>query len=467
MVSGRCTKLEAYGNKTKITKGKSDMSKFTRKPLAIVLAVVLVLSFSVTAFAAWPSFQNDNTNNGITAVQPPIAAPSVTAVPLPFNGSPYTGVDAVTIIDDGTAYTLYDGGTDGARLQATELASAGTLWNVVVDGDAIDGFQLSTPALVDGVLYIATTYADTSGEYYWHLSAVTNLGVNPPTVTALQKGLGETNTPIGYDSLGNIYFGTWTGGNGGVYYQFTPNATYGTLTPFTPSGGDDFYWAGAADVTIDGAEYMVFGSDNGILYVRPVAGFDVGTGAAIAISPTGQIRSTVVSAGDNVYFTSKVAGDDGNLFSIVTSTLLSASPTPNNVTVKSSETSTSTPVVSNNDIIYVGSSWYDSTMGQGQGTVQAFNLSLNSLGAVYTGDPVQSSPIVYTDEDTGYDYIFFTTNDVNGAGYCYRFSGFGTELEEWTYANTSGNNYSVQGMASDAGYLVWGDDGKNLYIARQ
>lgn len=52
------------------------MKMKSRKGLSILLAFVLVLAMSATsAFAAWPSFQNDADNNGIIDVQPAITTP--------------------------------------------------------------------------------------------------------------------------------------------------------------------------------------------------------------------------------------------------------------------------------------------------------------------------------------------------------------------------------------------------------
>jgi hypothetical protein len=40
------------------------MKMKSRKGLLTLLALVLVFSLTVTAYAAWPSFQNDADNNG-------------------------------------------------------------------------------------------------------------------------------------------------------------------------------------------------------------------------------------------------------------------------------------------------------------------------------------------------------------------------------------------------------------------
>jgi hypothetical protein len=139
--------------------------------------------------------------------------------------------------------------------------------------------------------------------------------------------------------------------------------------------------------------------------------------------------------------------------------------------------SVSTPVISENGYVYAGWGGYDASfVGEG-GIVGVLASAFSTFFDVYgngagtgsaAGDLVQSSPIVWTDaEETGDDFIYFTTNSGSGAGWCFRYGDTSTTpTQVWTAPNTSGNNYSLQGMAySDSGYVVWGDDGDNLYVA--
>jgi hypothetical protein len=80
------------------------------------------------------------------------------------------------------------------------------------------------------------------------------------------------------------------------------------------------------------------------------------------------------------------------------------------------------------------------------------------------GDPVQASPIVWSDTDDEIDYIYFTTNSANGKGYAYSYTVGGSAAALWNAGGTSNNPYAVQGFASDGGYLIYGDDGNYLYI---
>ena len=128
--------------------------------------------------------------------------------------------------------------------------------------------------------------------------------------------------------------------------------------------------------------------------------------------------------------------------------------------------STTTPTLSDNGVLYAGVNGYDSLFN-GVGAVYAFDpATLTRLDTIYTGDQVQASSIVYSDTVEQIDYVYFTTNSAQGAGFCYSYDAFGTIAQEWTAGGTSGNRYALQGFSSDGGYLVYGDDGNNLYFMK-
>jgi hypothetical protein len=471
------------------------MQKYMRKPLSAALALLLVLALSITAFAAWPSFQNDNTNNGVITpgTPPPITQPKPIPIQLP-NNSAWVGVDVPSVTDDrGYAYTLYNGGntsgtSGGARLAVTNVTvSPPTEVDIQISGPAGNGFLLSTPYLTtDGRTY--TLYALVNVNSNWQLYSVDVTNPTAPgTPTILAQGAGQPNTPITADDDANptnLYFGSFTGGLGGSYYQYTinPSGGPGTLTPALIK--DDFYWAGAAIVPIADssgatADYVVFGSDDSSVYAVPAATFNTPTPYSITLAATSSgnvpttVRTSVMYDGNYIYFTSQ-GSTNGILWQIVPSDLLIPQFVAKNGVDLSGRSSTSTPVLSDNGYVYVGT--YN---GFTSGTVDAYNPGTGATpmpthrDTIYdattsptrVADPVQSSVIVWSDGLD--DYIYFTTNSNNGAGYCYIYDGSTQSINaQWTFANTSGNNYSLQGMAySSAGYVIWGDDGNNLYVA--
>ncbi len=173
---------------------------------------------------------------------------------------------------------------------------------------------------------------------------------------------------------------------------------------------------------------------------------------------------------DSIYCSSK--GETvGLIWRIPVAELLSSTPTVASNFVKDTRNSTSTPAISENGILYVGTSYFDEDF-VGHGTVQAFNTSsLEHIARIYEGDAVQSSPVVHSQNDDVYenDYVYFTTNSATGAGQCYllkkEIRSGSTAIEHcWTAGGTSANRYALQGFSADSGYLIYGDDGNRLYI---
>jgi hypothetical protein len=457
------------------------MFKAKQKILGVALALVLVLTLSVTAFAAWPSFQNHSDNNGvIDNGTPPITTPaSVTTVALPSTTAT-TGVESTSVIGGGCAYTLYNGGTDGACLTITNLANpAAPTTPFVIDSDASDIPQLSTPYLdtENNIIFVLT-----SREASWMLWSVDVADPSDPgTPNVLAKGDGQANTPISAatdTSPTYLYFGSYTGSRAGSYYQYNiATRNLATFTPqFTYFRGDDFYLAGAAFVNVAGRDWVVFGGDRAILYVRAVDSFDSAlVGNAVTLVDTvnnpGPVRSSIVketiSGVEYIFFSS--SGTLGAiLWQVRVADLLKATTINfvNNYNMKARAT-TSTPVISENGIIYVGTYNND-----GIGNVWAFypgdgvTTALTLADVIYSGDTVQSSPIVYSSSFEGYLYddVYFTTTAGTGYDYAVEITSTGTiNFVEcaWDYV---GNSSALQGFSSDEGYLVFGNSANQLYI---
>ncbi len=417
-----------------------------------------------------------------------------------------TGVISTSIdIDDDVNYlylpsNLYSTGTSPSGSYTIRLMSGGTLYRTLSSGavttygtyDNYNDIQIAHGTYTLEIEVINNTSDDVKmsqiviNRYDWRLYCVSNLSANSPTVTMLLGSSslaptqintnyeGQITTPLYYDD-GKLYFGVYGGTHS--YYQYDLSTS--TLVTFTPSVtpgsvGEDFYWAGAVKVNDGTQDYIVFGSDSGKVYVRSKTAFGTnGTETDLStITPHGQpavvpgeIRSSMVLYNGKVYFTSKGDGNNGWLWYIDTAAITHpGSPTVQVKKVMASKTSVSTPVISDNGILYIGTSDYDPFSYTSTGRIEAFAADLTSVNQyVYVGDPVQSSPIVYSSGN--WDYVYFTTNAYAGAGYCYRLNrNTYASQSRWTAGGTSNNCFSVQGFSSEDGYLIYGDDDGRLYI---
>jgi hypothetical protein len=317
--------------------------------------------------------------------------------------------------------------------------------------------------------YGAAATQITLGRYDWAVYKITD-PAGKPALSRIAHGEGQAGTPISYDAT-HIYWGVWGGTRS--YYQFDTSSPPSAANPavFTPNSGngDDFYGAGAALVSIYGVPYVVFGSDSATVYVRSTSSFGASGGSFTLPVPAFRIRSSIALSGGKVYFTSySPTAGNAYVWSALTADLPTASSAlPGSlarVMLPVGYTTTSTPVISSNGYIYVGYSIFNSYPGAG-GVVAIDASAFTSTIDVYSGDPVQASPIVYSNDAD--DYVCFTTNSDAGKGYCYCFdTSFPTvpATIAWSAGGTSSNPYAVQGFASDGGYLVYGDDGNYLYI---
>ena len=169
---------------------------------------------------------------------------------------------------------------------------------------------------------------------------------------------------------------------------------------------------------------------------------------SVKASDAGNVRSTIMTDGTNLYFTSQ-----GKY-------LWCYQPDANGVPVyqwhiQLAGTSTSTPtLVQNSDgttSIYTG---YYSGFSAGGVQVTTVSGSTRTISTVASGFPVQCS-ILYSD-----GYIYFNTNASGGAGYCYNAS---TKASVWS---TTADTYALGGMACDNGIIVFGNDYDHLYVVK-
>jgi hypothetical protein len=285
-------------------------------------------------------------------------------------------------------------------------------------------------------------------ENSFQLKKVNDVTAADPTISNVFSAAvsGQANTPIEYDGK-YLYFGTWTG-SGGSYYQVDISGSSVVTKQYSPGAG--FYWAGAT--VVDGKVY--FGCDDGNLYWRSVSAFDTTGGVIPASGSAGQIRSSIMhydtGTQDVLYFTSR----NGYVWRYVIDT---ATLTNQQITT-TSVNSTSTPVVSDNGVLYVG--YYS---GFTNGGVRAIAPDLSgSWYDVYTDGPVQCSPIVYSDV---VDYVYFTTNASAAKGYCYSYVPV-SHAATWIW-DTPNANYALGGMSGDGRYLTFGDNGGSLFVIKK
>ena len=201
-----------------------------KRLLTLVLALVLVFALSLGAFAAWNQFQGSNDNNGVISVAPPTSTPTVTEVNLSVNnpyGDVYSGVDAETVMNNGVAYTLYNGGVTngtagGARLRATTVSSGACVWDIQLDASADNESQLSTPYLdADGGKLYATvsirTPIFTDNDAVWTASGDASIDTVTGVAT-FAAGTGVISTPITIsDDVNYLYLPSNLSGTGGTY----------------------------------------------------------------------------------------------------------------------------------------------------------------------------------------------------------------------------------------------------------
>ena len=266
---------------------------------------------------------------------------------------------------------------------------------------------------------------------------------------------GQLNTPITTDGT-YIYFGTWQGNKS--YYQWRPSTGEVAQT-----AGNGFYWAGAAAI----GNQVYFGSDSGVLHWRTIDSFATSGGTfdlTTKASDAGNVRSSIMVDGNYFYFTSQ-----GKYLWCFKANASGAPTYQWHTSLNGTSTSTPTKV---GDKIYVG---YYSSFNKGGVTEVTESRTaseskfadkedlIDGTGSTANNMPVQSSLVVLPNEDSSAAaYVYFSTNSSVGAGHCYDVDGD----KVWNTSAAGGGTYALGGMASDGGYMVFGNDYNYLYIVK-
>ena len=393
--------------------------------------------------------------------------------------------DRGTLTTEGTATIQLGGGTAVNLTLSTTQSSSGTTYKIYEQAtyDAtgtVNGYDyyyyinhsVTASSLTDATLSISVTLngtgSITSVSMFANKGAVTKVsGIDSTdasgvTLTSVVSSVnGQINTPI--TRYGDyIYFGTWSGNSQMQYYQVKVSDS--SFTAKTMTGNAGFYWAGAANI----GNYIYFGGDanttdnHSYLYYRRASAFGTSGGKVALPDGTGNIRSTIMTDGEYLYFTSQ----DGYLWCYK----------PNSTTGKPvfqwsaalGGTSTSAPTKVG-DRIYVGV-----YSGFNKGGVLCIDASTHEVSNVIAvtdknNFPVQCS-IVVKGDGTGTDYLFFNTNSGSsttenanyGCGYCYSYDGT-TATQQWA---SRSDTYALGGMACDNGIIVFGNDYDHLYVVK-
>lgn len=376
------------------------------------------------------------TNSGTVTLQVSVTKPDNTTVSLDLNNN------SVNETGTNTVLTLTSSSTSNLNKNYSEVFTTTGTYTITYTFTRTSGtYKIGTIALFlnENELHKIDDVTVSSNPQ------ISNVAVGLP-------GMGQINTPITTDGT-YIYYGTWYSANAnGQYYQV--KISDGSYKSITSGTGYGFYWAGA----ITKGNYVYFGGDGGYLYYRSVSNFDTSGGYISLGSSAGNVRSSISTDGTYLYFTSQ----GGYLWKVTPN---GGSSTKTSIAIGG--TSTSTPAITGSRI-YVG--YYGSFSSGGVQVVDLSNFSAGPTTLSFMVDvdedgtpetfsqPVQSSIAVKTTSSA--DYIYFTTNSANGAGYCVSYNGT-TATKIWKSAK---GGYTLQGMAVCNGSAIFGNDNGKYYI---
>jgi outer membrane protein assembly factor BamB len=436
----------------------------------IMVLVTIALAMPVASAADWQQFQKDEISIGWTTDCAPIYDPPTLAWSYDVAGTGHAGVEGTPIVGDGKVFVL-----NYAGVLFIFDAKTGQYINSTMCNDGPGGFELSTPAYHDGIVYVATSKGDWD-EGHGRVTAIyTEDGAGHSAGDIREQvDLGEDlpyfqlNTPVRYAD-GMVYVGNWKGGpdhteDNGTYYCLdaadVTNEIWNRTAPYVTG----YYWAGAAIV----GDYIIFGDDR-----ANVTCLNKNTGAFVDYvnvseapfninDPVEEIRSSITWNEDTgrIYFTGKKVSTprSGHAYAV------GFNPTTGHFDttdywVTDIDYSTSTPVVYNGKVyvciggVYGGEPAVLRCLDESNGNI-LYNYGLG-------GDVSQASPAVSV--WNGHVYIYFTTNVNNGSAYCVEDTGTGFTLRWVWNPPEPDNQYILQGTAISKGMVYFGTDGGYVY----
>ena len=400
-----------------------------------------------SACGAWPQFQNDLYNSGVTTASAPVSDPAV-AWKQRVGNNDMAGVNVAPLVAGGNVYVLDAFG----KAWAFEAKTGARKWTTQLSAGRMK-FQLATPACDSGRLYVAT-----NDGYVYALDAADGRVLWRKNVK-LASEASQLNTTVKCTG-GKIYVGAWTPDAASNEYYYCLDATTGKpgigrkyRVPNTAAPGG-YYWAGSCVVE----RCLIFGSDRSVLTC-----LDKDSGELLdsvdlktIVPEAKEIRSSVSYDPDTrMLFLTDQARNDGSCWAF------SLDPDTGKLTHRWHTRlgfSTSTPAVYNGRL-YVGTGIYSIKGGVYCLEEQTGNVIWRFLhtdeGA--TSVPgVQASPVVSV--QNGSPYIYYATIWEDSSVFCLDQNG----KQVWEF-NDQDSTYILQSVAVADGCLYFGNDGGWVY----
>lgn len=465
--------------------------KTTRKITSIILTLALVLTMSVTAFAAWDQYQGNANHNGqITDAAPltgALTSSNYRTPTLNSEGNGWSGVDTAPVMEtyggNTYAYVVYNGRTYGGQLSRINCSNASDPV-VSVQLSTANSFQLSTPYLdtANGKIYVAVTdYLRIMGNNEftttedWTLSggatittaaADENAYVTIPSGGSISQPFSYTATSANKTQLTSGLKLVSDGGSATVTYTLEkPDETEVTLATQTVDSSSDWTYVeelGSADldttgtytlkVSVTGAavvcDYVTYSkSTSGIKVINRDLSVNSFKDVAYA-TQGGQINTPLVSDGRYLYFGTYSGG-----FQYYQVDLLNSNPATNTKSFTGANHFYWAGAYTDGTYVYFGcdgGKLYKLTAASFGSTESTTMVDLSQ----YAPNPgnVRSNMMFHD------GYLYFTSQGVSQQGYLWKYRVSDGDI---TYASIGATSTSTP-VISENGYLYIGCYGSSI-----